>query len=250
MKIEKIKKLSGGKYKISLEDGNSITTYEDVILDEKILYKKELSDDEILNIENRNIYYKAYNDSVKYILKKLRSELEIKKYLIKKNIEEKNINDIINKLKNNKLINDDLYYKTYISDRIRLSNDGPLKIKNELILNNIDLNKIDNEIENYNEMIYNKLSKLIEKKIKTVKGSEYFIKQKIINYFINLGYDKNMIVSILENVKVDTSEALIKDYKKIYSKLSKKYNDNELNYKIKNNLFQKGYKIDEINKIL
>ena len=39
MKIKTIKK-NGKKYKIELEDGNTITTYDDLILKYNILYKK------------------------------------------------------------------------------------------------------------------------------------------------------------------------------------------------------------------
>ena len=53
MTIEKIKKLSNGKYKIVFDNSESITTYEDIILEENILYKKELDVDSILdNLDN------------------------------------------------------------------------------------------------------------------------------------------------------------------------------------------------------
>lgn len=250
MKITKIKKLSGDKYKIELDNGEKITTYEDVLLEENILYKKEI-DNELLNkINIRNDYYKIYTKALKYIMTKIRSEKEINIYLNKQNIEDKDKEKIISKLKNNGMVNDNNFYIAYISDRIRLSNDGPNKIKNELLNHNIDLNKINEELFKYNDLIYEKLDKLINKKIKTNKDSEYIMKQKLTNYFINLGYEKNMIDEILSSIKIDNSDSLKKEYEKQYKKLSKKYNGEELKYKIKNALYQKGYKIDEINKIM
>ena len=70
MKIEKIKKLSNGKYKIIFEGNESITTYEDVILEENILYKKELDNELINKINIRNNYYKIYTKTLKYIMTK------------------------------------------------------------------------------------------------------------------------------------------------------------------------------------
>ena len=149
------------------------------------------------------------------------------------------------------MLNDDNFYISYISDRIRLSNDGPDKIKNDLLSHNIDINKIEEELDKYNDLIYEKLEKLIIKKFKqSNKYSEYILKQKIREYFINLGYKKDMIEEILSNIKLDNSEALKKEYDKQYNKLSKKYNGEELKYKLKNNLYQKGYKLDDINKII
>ncbi len=250
MKIEKIKKLSNNKYKIVFDNKESITTYEDVILEENILYKKELDTELINKINIKNNYYKVYTKTLKYIMTKLRSEKEIKEYLNKELLEEKDKIKIINKLKENRMLNDDNYYIAYISDRIRLSNDGPYKIKNYLLEHNIEESKIEEELSKYNEEIYSKLEKLINKKIKTNKDSNYIMKQKITNYFINLGYSKSMIDEILSNINIDNTDLIKKEYEKQYKKLSRKYSGEELTYKIKNNLYKKGFKIDEINKIL
>ena len=116
-------------------------------------------------------------------------------------------------MKENRLLNDDNFYISYISDRIRLSNDGPDKIKNELLNHNIELSKIEEELEKYNDLIYEKLEKLIIKKTKqSNKYSEYILKQKIREYFINLGYKKDMIEDILSTITLDNSESLNKEY--------------------------------------
>ena len=68
MKIEKIKKLSNSKYKLVFVDNDSLTLYEDVILDNNILFKKDI-DDELLNkiiIDNK--YYEVYNKVLKFVL--------------------------------------------------------------------------------------------------------------------------------------------------------------------------------------
>ena len=65
MKIEKIKKLKSGKYKLEI-DNDKIITYDDVILNNNLLFNKEV-DEELfnqLNIETR--YYDVYNRVIKY----------------------------------------------------------------------------------------------------------------------------------------------------------------------------------------
>ena len=250
MKIQKIKKLSSGKYKIVLENNESFVIYEDVLLEENILYKKEI-DSELLNkINIKNNYYKVYTKALNYLLTKIRSEKEVSKYLDKQLIEEKDKIKIINKLKENRMINDDNFYIAYISDRIRLSNDGPYKIKNYLLEHNISEEKINEELSKYNVDIYSKLEKLINKKIKTNRDSEYIMKQKLTNHFINLGYSKDMIEDILNKTEINFSDSIKQEYNKQLKKLSKKYNGEELIYKIKNNLYKKGYKLDEINQVV
>ena len=251
MKIKSIKK-QANKYKIILEDNTIITTYDDIIIKNNILYKKELDEDLIKKIEQENNYYEAYNKIIKYIKTKLRSEFEIKKYMNKLEINESDKIKILEKLKIAKLIDDKFYAKAYIHDRISLSNEGPYKIKESLLKECIDENIINQELETLDKNeIKQKLKKLILKKLKTNhKYSENMFKQKILNYFINLGYDRNEIIEIIDNEKIDDNEIIKKEYDKLYNKLKQKYNDYELNIKIKQKLYQKGFKIEEINKIL
>ena len=42
MKIEKIQKLKNNKYKIKLDSGDIINTYDDVILNNSLLFNKEM----------------------------------------------------------------------------------------------------------------------------------------------------------------------------------------------------------------
>ena len=246
----KIVKLKNGKYKIKLNDGTTISTYEDVILEENILYKNDLDEEMINNINKKNNYYKIYNKTLNYILTKIRSEKEIKEYLDKQEILEQDKIKIIKKLKENKMINNESYYKSYISDRIRLNHDGPDKIKKELINNNIEEEKINDELSKYNDTFYELLRKEINKKLKVNKESDYKFKQRMLNNYINKGYKKEMILNILDDISIDDLSNLKKDYLKQYNKLSKKYSDDELKFKLKNSLYQKGYKIDDINKVM
>ena len=67
---------------------------------------------------------------------------------------------------------------------------------------------------------------------------------------INLGYDKNKIITILENNIESDNEVLKKEFNKIYNKLKNKYNSYELEKKLKQKLIQKGFKLEDINKLL
>ncbi|MEG0826192.1 MAG: hypothetical protein RR404_01845, partial [Bacilli bacterium] len=82
------------------------------------------------------------------------------------------------------------------------------------------------------------------------KYSDYIFKQKLLYELVNLGYDKNIIISILDNQSFNNNNIIKSEYDKIYSKLSKKYQGNELIYKIKEKLYQKGFDIESINEIL
>ena len=246
MKIESIKK-SGSKYKILLDNGRIINTYEEVILNNGLLFHKYINKNLLEKINIDTNYYKSYNKALDMINRRLRSEKEIKQYLIKSEVEEKDIEEIINNLKRIGLIDDRLFAKAYTNDKVNLSTDGPDKIRKYLENNNIKEEYISDALNNINkEIINSKIDKIITKKIKTnTKYTPYILKQKILTYLINLGYRREDIIERLENTKIETKD-MTKEMEKIYIKLNKKYKDNELIYKLKNKLYSKGYTKEEI----
>lgn len=248
MKIEKISKTKSGKYILEFDNNEKIKTYDEVILNNNLLYKKEISSELLNEIEKDNIYYDVYNKVLKFISAKMRSEEEINKYLDK--LEVLNKEKIICKLKDVKLINDNAFLKAYVYDKFNLTLNGPEKIKKELLEHNIDENLINEELNKYNNLLVERINKLINKKMKVNKKSTYLFKQKIVNDLIDLGYSKDMIVEELNKYNIDESNNIKKDYGVLYKKLSKKYKDNELKYQIKNKLFSKGYSIDNINEVI
>lgn len=247
MKIHNIKKLKNNKYQILL-DNEIISTFDSVILENNLLYKKEI-DNVLYNkiIQDTN-YYNVYNKVEKLILKKMRSEKEIRLYLLKYELSQSQIEKIINKLKNINLINDVEYCKAYINDKLYLSKRGINIIKKELIQQNIDISIIENEIEKIDYGALNiKLEKIIKKKINANKKySNSFLKRKILNEMINLGYQKTEILQIIELNLKDDNKIIEREFYKLYNKLNKKYNSFELFNKIEQSLVLKGFNISEV----
>lgn len=251
MKIKELKKNKNGTYKIILDNDEVITTYDDVILNHGLLYHKEI-DSKLLNeINKESKYYEIYNKTLKFIERKLRSRKEIELFLTKNDVSDKNQKKILQKLESINLINDEVFANAYLQDRLNLSSDGPYKIINELKKNNISdeiIALVQEKVDN--DFIYEKLTKLIIKKIKSNHNkSNYMLKQKIIIDMINLGYDKSMIVDILEENMNSNNSIINNEYRKIYNKLSRKYSGEELDKMVINKLIQKGFRKEEIDKI-
>ena len=248
MEIKKITKLKNGKYKIKL-DSFEFITYDDMIINHGLLYSKKI-DDELLNVLSlETAYYEIYNKTLKFCMKKVRSSDEVEKYLDKMDITNTDKTSIINKLKSINLVNDKIYVKCYINDKLNLSKDSLSKIKDDLINSNIDISIIEDEISKveYNEL--DKLERMIIKRIKSNhKNSNYALKNKIVTEFINLGYNYDDIVSIFDRNSSDNYDILVKEYNKLYNKYSKKYEYSELEYVIKNKLHTKGFNYSDIKK--
>ena len=149
------------------------------------------------------------------------------------------------------LINDKRFAKAYFQDRINLSNDGPLKIKQELKHNDIDEDIIEEIYSNFDlDTVYEKLDKLIQKKVRINRNkSNFILKQKIFTEMINLGYDKSMIANIVDKNLKENNYIINNEYIKLKNRLSRKYSGSELEERITLKLYQKGFSWDEINSI-
>lgn len=244
MKIQKYSKCKSNKYKVLIDDCE-YTFYDDIIIKYNFLMKKEI--DPLLFSEaiKENNELDSYYLSIKYITKKMRSEKEIEEYLKKKNLSSKIIEKTIKRLKKNNFLNDDLYLKAYINDQINLTNNGPLKIVKNLISLGLEEEKIREFLNNIDGNIWqNKIDKYINKKVSlNSSNSSKMFKLKIMNDLINLGYDKEIVVNVLNNYEIDDNAILKKEYEKAKKQLSKKYSGYELEKKIKERLYRKGFYI-------
>ncbi len=250
MEIVKFKKIGKSKYKIYFEN-EEITLYEDVILKYDLLLKKKIDLDLLEKVLESNKYYELYNMALNYISIKMRSEKEIREYLLKKDASEEAINDIIEDFYDKNLLNSKLYITSFINDSINLKGIGPLKIKSDLIKNGFDEYEIDeylNEVEN--STWEEKIKKYINKHIFNKKVSTNYLKLKMLNDLNMKGYSKEMVYPLLENISLDDESNIKEEYKKAYKKYSNKYKEKELNNKILNYLLRKGYNYSEINNII
>ena len=199
MKIEKYESINNGQYKIYLSDGTILKINSDVIINNNLLYKKEIDNTLLNKILKENDNANIYNKCVKYISVRLRSKKEIIDYLKKLNID--NTADIIDKLTKNNLINDEVFTKAFIKDKINFTSYGPYRIRQELNKYNIDNEIIDKYINDIDEeILIDKVDKQINKMIKSNrKYSGNILKSKIYNNLYNNGFDKDMVINVLNN---------------------------------------------------
>lgn len=247
MLIKSIKKLTKGRYKIIIDD-NELILYEQILIKYSILKAKEIDPKLIKEIEKENQNIEMYETSLRYLDTKMRTEKEVIKYLTDK-YDSKDIENLVIRLKKEGLIDDSKYIKSFINDKINLSNDGPYKIKRDLIQKGIIEDLIEIDIDN--NILLDKLRRIMPRYINLYKkNSKNIIKNKTVNYFLNLGYDKEIIEEVFDSLDVKGDNTKIKkDYEKLIKKYKVKYSGYKLESTIKQKLFQKGYSIDEINEI-
>ncbi|MEA2097546.1 MAG: regulatory protein RecX [Patescibacteria group bacterium] len=150
---------------------------------------------------------KDKNEALKFAMKLIslrkRSAFEIKKRLEKKKFEENIIEEILQKLKSYKYLNDEEFAEAYINDRINFNPRGRFLIKKELNEKGIAENIIEKKIE---ELLSEKKEielarKSAEKKLKTInnKTDKIKINQKIMSYLQSKGYSFDIINLVVNN---------------------------------------------------
>lgn len=249
MKIIKFVKQKDNRYKIKFEDYDDVIFYDDLIIKYNLLTHKEIDEDTLEKYVEENKYLEAYYRSVKYINKKIRTEKEIKNYLYKIYDDSKIVNETIKRLKEDNYINEEVYIKAYINDKIHLTNDGPYKIKRSLSDLGFEKEMIDEYLSKIdNSVFYDKLVKLVEKRVKLNHHyNAHKLKEKICYDLSNLGYEKSDVINVVNEQEIETPDNLIeKEYLKIKKKYEKKYEGYELRERIISALVTKGFNYGEV----
>lgn len=244
MKIQEYRYLGNSKYKVIINNEEYIL-YEDIILKYNLLIKN-VNEKDLTKYLKENKRFEAYYVALKYIKAKLRTKKEIEEYLSKKDYNDFDIDYAVARLEQEKYLDERVYAKSYILDAINLKNIGPNKIVVELTNLGIDKVTVLDELSMFTNFIEKeKIYKYIEKSIKSNHNkSSYILKNKIKQNLINLGYDLNIINKCLGEYDIDDNEVYQKELEKVKNKLSRKYTGKELEYKIKEYMYRKGFKVE------
>ena len=178
MKILKYKKLTGGKYKVTL-DTMDLMLYEEVILKYNLLITKEIDPLEIEKISNDNLFYEIYYDAIKSINSRIKSIYDIRMFLKKKEYPMDVIESVIDKLLKQGYLNDLIYTKSFINNQIVTTNNGPNKIRKELLDHKVDEKIIYGELESFTtDLQLEKIEKLVNRFYKSNRTRGGFVLKK------------------------------------------------------------------------
>ena len=140
----------------------------------------------------------------------LQELLEIFKYL-EKDYNKDIIIETIDKLKRMGYLNKELYLKSYLSDQVHMTVNGPNKIKKELVSLGYDEDEFKEAIENIDDDVWlSKVERIINKKIKSNRnlGSNK-LKEKLVYDLSNMGYYKWMIEDVIHNTEFNVDSNIL-----------------------------------------
>lgn len=240
--------MSSGRYKLELEECQAVELYEETILKYELLLKKNLDDSIMIEILEYDKEWDVYYVGLKALKSRFKSSKELRDTLLKKEYPVELVDKAIDKLLEQGYLNDELFAKSYINNRMITSSRGPIKISNDLLCKGISQVIVNKEIVIFTEDLQiEKISKIVGTSLKSnrTRGG-VVLKNKIINDLVNAGYDLSIINRVISEYEFGNNDDIAKrEYDKLYRKYSRKYSGKELEYKIKEKLYQKGLSYEE-----
>jgi len=230
---------------------------EETIINEGIRKGQILDQTTIDALMKKDTLHKAYNRALGYLGHRMRSVKELRTYLIEKEVETEQIEIIINRLKEQKILDDQAFATAYVRTKIKTTFKGPAQLKRELIQKGIESAQIDQALLEYSETEQIKLiQKWLEKQLKKTKRDSYRLGQmKMKRQLIQKGFNQSVIDQALQMMELEKDEekewqALVFQGEKALRRYRKKTEGYLLEQKVKASLYQKGFNQDQIGRFI
>ena len=253
MPVVKKIKICKKKVVISFLDHEKIEIDKEVYPNFYLYEGKDISKKELNKIINFNQSVYLWNYALKLRQKHLYSEYSMREKLYEKGGIKEQVDDVIKRLKNNDLIDDNAFIADYIEYYNSLLY-GKNKIITKLLDKGIFKEKIDKV--NFSKVVERKKAKTLLPKLekKYAKYNNTQKKQHIYQSLITNGYDIDIASEMVELIKItpekEENDKLKKDFEKAYSRFKKKYQKKELRNKVMTYLLSKGYKMNDVIKMI
>lgn len=199
MFVKDIKKAKKGFYKVTIDDEEYIFS-EDTVVKFRMVEGHETSKEEIALAKENEDYSKYYSMAIKYSLRYAKGEASIKAYLLKKGVPLNKALEIVSRMKEAKVLNEDSLLDSLIDSMVRSFN-GKELIKAKLLQRGFNKEDIKNHLDMIDDNLYmDCLEKLYNKcKHKYDKHDSYNRIIKIKYYLLQRGYSYSEIDKLTIN---------------------------------------------------
>ncbi|TLG80967.1 recombination regulator RecX [Vagococcus zengguangii] len=250
--IKNVLKEKGPGYTISLSNGEMLLVSEDILVRYRLLKNQEVTQDLIDEIKKAGQQDLGYQMSLNYLSYQLRTEKEVRDYLKDKEINRQDIDRIIERLKEVKLVDDQVYAESYVRTQMRLSDKGPAVLKQKLTQKGIKAPVADAALNLYTFEVQQAVAtKLAEKTIRKNQHKTFQTqKQKLQQTLMTKGFDKEVSRAVLANITLEKdveqeASLLDKEGDKLWRKNSR-FEPFDRKQKTMQGLMRKGFEYELI----
>ncbi|GGE45478.1 regulatory protein RecX [Pullulanibacillus camelliae] len=234
------------------EESQAMTIHEDLLVKHGLRKDLELSEKEFQQLVKLQEVNKIYLLAINYLSYRMRTEKELRDYLIKKEAVEPGISEVIQRLKEEKLVDDKQFAELFVRSRKRQSTKGPRLIAQELKNKGVSDSDMAPALQAYsfNEQYGNALRFAGQRSRAKDKLSNLEKKNKIGQSLMQKGFEAAVVQEVLNDlnsIKGENEEwvALCRQAEKAAHKY-RQLEDRERNFKVKQFLYRKGFPSDLI----
>jgi len=202
-KIERQKKRNN-RFSLFLDDTFFCGIPENLLLELNLFQGKDVDEEEIEKILEEKEHTEAKRHVIRLFNRRIYSEKDIRAKLKKKRYQENIIEDVVVELKQSSLIDDYLFTKAFVHDRLNLKPKGSFQIAYELKNKGISKTIIDKVFseEGVVQGDFDRASALAKKKLLSLKNikDKKTIKRRLYNSLLIRGFPYEVIKKVLEEL--------------------------------------------------
>lgn len=245
------------RYNIYLNEEYAFAVDEGTLIKFGLMKGKELEQFDIDEIVYEDEIAKAFNKALNFLSYQMRSEQEVRKKLLSAEHGEAVVEEAIRKLEKLGFLNDETYSKALLETKKRTSKKGPRAIQQDLMKKGIDKTLQKEVLKQYSheDQLANAID-LAEKLVRSgANKTPAQVKQKIQDLLVRKGYSFTIVSEVLDQIDLGRDDEqwqhmIESQGEKIWSKYASKYTGKDLNMKVKQALYQKGFPVDLINRFI
>lgn len=230
---------------------------EDLLIKHNLRKGLEISKEKMNQLMGQDEIHQSYNQVLRYLSYRMRSEKEVRTYLEKKEVIPEHIEQIVYKLTDQNFIDDQEFAKMFVRSRIKSSKKGPLLIKNELIDRGVsETYAIEALSIFFDDIQFKKATDIVKKRLQ--RSSKHSFQRQLDQSKAALqrnGYTNELIMDVIQQFHDHKDEqaewnAIEHQGEKLFRRHRKKFVERELQQKVKEGLYRHGFSNDLIHKYL
>lgn len=245
-----------GRYNVYINDEFAFGVDEEVLIKFELNKGLHITREMQKKIENEDSYFKAYQKTLNYLSYSLRSEKQIRDYLVKHELEHYS-DRMVEQLKGLRFIDDLNFAQSFVRSQANINQKGPRTIEQDLKQKGISETNILTALDEYpyEQQLENAIELAEKQWNKASKSSARESVQKVKRYLLNKGYSFELVGEAMDEIDTekDSEEeynALVKQGDKAEKRYARKYDGYNLSQRIKAYLYSKAYPTELINRYM
>ncbi|WP_127531704.1 RecX family transcriptional regulator [Paenibacillus kobensis] len=187
----------------------ALSVHEDLLIRYRLFKGVELSPEALAEIIRDDNRYRAYALAVYYLGLSPRTGKEIQRYLSRKELEEESIAYAVDRLKQERLIDDADYAERFAKSRLRAGGKGRLLIKQELKQRGVDRGTADAAAADLDQETEQAAAdRIAEKRWRSMSGESFDKYRKIAQFLLRRGFPGEVAKRAVKRAMTEASAEL------------------------------------------